>query len=117
MQPVFIRPMKALYQPGDFAGSVQDGLFYLPEPVFRVVSGQGGVRTAADFVSYLHTFPSAVAAQLNWTVADVQSGLKRVSEQLEGLVAKEVLNPPAQPRRVYGALNPADRPGFPNPKV
>jgi hypothetical protein len=37
------------------------------------------VRTAEDFVSYLHAYPGTVAALLNWTVDDVIDALPHCS--------------------------------------
>ena len=91
--------------PGDFGALVTDSMLHLPETFVQVLTDQG-VRTAADAVSYVHTFPSYIAEALHWNLADVDHGLAALCDQLEGMVDDDILHPSQQPPLFYGALDP-----------
>lgn len=67
------------------------------------------VRTAEDFVSYLHTFPRTLAALLNWTLEDVIDARSSLISRLHGVVDENILDPPQVQRRTYGARFPVKR--------
>ena len=86
----------------DVAGTT---LFLSPEVVSALKSH--GVMTAEEFVSYVQTFPTAIAEDLDWDVSDVQRGLAILTSQLRGLIPDDMLDPKdVRGRRPYGALDP-----------
>jgi hypothetical protein len=105
--PLFIRPVRRDAQPGDFGATVSGTDLILPEDVARTFMAHD-VRTAADLLSYIYTFPTAVAEELRWKPADLKRGLARLKGQLAGHVDDFFLNPPAIPARHYGASDPDD---------
>ncbi|MGF6809510.1 hypothetical protein OKW30_004636 [Paraburkholderia sp. Clong3] len=104
------RPVRS----GDFGAKVTKSELLLPEQVAKALSAQG-VRTAAEAVSYLQTFPSFIARELNWDVADVARGLEALRRQLVGVVDDAVLRPGQKPSVSYGALDPRKIPGRTTP--
>jgi hypothetical protein len=101
-----LKPARLDFRPGDFGAAVVGGDLMLPEDIVNVLASHG-VRTAAELVSYLQTFPSAVAHELHWTVSDVMKGLTSLGGQLRGYVDDAILNPPQRPKMGYGALDPS----------
>jgi hypothetical protein len=108
MDMLRIKAVQSAAQPGNFGAKVVGRELTLPEKVASAFAAHG-VRNATDLVSYLHTFPSAIAADLQWNVADVLRGLDVLSAQLSGLVEDDVLSPPPRPRVHFGARNPMVR--------
>jgi len=95
---------------GDFGAVVTKSELHLPEPIAKILSDQG-IRTAAEAVSFLQTFPSSIAKELNWDVADVARGVEVLRRQLSGIVDDAVLNSGSKPSVSYGALDPRKMPG------
>lgn len=74
-----------------------------------VVLHRLSVKTAEDFVSYLHSFPGTVAALLNWSVEDVIDARSSLISRLHGVVDENILDPPKVQRRAYGARFPRQK--------
>jgi len=108
MDMLKIKAVPSAARPGNFGAKVVGSELRLPESVANAFAAHG-VRNATDLVSYLHAFPSAIAADLHWNVRDVLRGLDELSVQLSGFVADEILSPPQRPRVYFGAQNPAGR--------
>jgi len=108
MDMLRIKPVQSDARPGNFGAKIVGSDLMLPEDIASAFAAHG-VRNATDLVSYVHAFPSAIAADLHWNVADVLKGLRVLSAQLSGLVDDEILSPPPRPRVHFGALNPAGR--------
>ena len=108
MRPLEIRPISSFAKPGDFQASIDEASFVLllPEDVATPLASHG-VRNAAEIVSYVESFPSAIAADLGWTVPDVLQALNRLRDQLRGHVDEAILNSPQRPKHGYGALDPS----------
>lgn len=109
--------IKADHRPvtsGDFGAVVTKSELRLPEQVAKALSDQG-VRTAAEAVSYLQAFPSFIAKELNWDVADVARGLEALRRQLSGVVDDAVLRSGPKPTVSYGALDPRKMQGRTTP--
>ena len=108
MNSLRIKPSKSQASPGDFAAQVTDSNLLLPESVASALASHG-VATAVDLVSYVQAFPSAVAADLKWSIPELTQAIARLNAQLVGHVDERILNPPRRPKPGYGALNPALR--------
>jgi len=67
------------------------------------------VRTAEDFISYLHAFPGTLATLLNWSLDDIIDARSSLISKLHGVVDENILDPPTIPQRAYGARFPMDR--------
>ena len=106
VEPLRIKATHCKAQPGDFEAAVEGGYLLLPEEVADAFASHG-LRNASEVLSYLYTFPSAIAADLHWNVAEVLQALDVLRAKLRGRVDDEVVNPPERPRFGYGALNPA----------
>jgi hypothetical protein len=65
-----------------------------------------GVRTAADLVSYMDAFPSAVAHLLHWPLRDVSAAKARLVAQLAGHEPAEALRSPSRRAPPLGAMDP-----------
>jgi hypothetical protein len=108
MRPLNIRPVSSPATPGDFGGSVDkaNSVLLLPEHIASFLASHG-VHSASEFVSYTESFPSAIAAELDWSAADVVQALSKLRDQLRGHVDEAILNPPQRAKHVYGAFDPA----------
>jgi hypothetical protein len=97
-------------RPGDFRAVVENGRLLLPEEVVDLVAGQSGVRSASEFLSWLETFPSAVAERMHWSPQDVCRATVGIQALLrEHLDPAVMAHQPRGPVRVYGALDPRRR--------
>jgi hypothetical protein len=106
MTPLTIRAVSPLHAtPGNLGAIVEGDYLLLPEPVARLFHA-AGVRNGAELLSYLYSFPGAVAVTLHWTLSDVGVATKALHDQLRGHVDEAILDPPRQPKRTYGALYP-----------
>jgi hypothetical protein len=108
MRLLTIRPIQSAARRGDFDGTIDEsGLaLELPEQIASSLKSHG-VRTAGEMVSYIEAFPSAIAAELQWTVPDVLRGLENLRKKLRGHVDDAVLNPSTREQHSFGAMNPA----------
>jgi hypothetical protein len=106
MNPLRIKGIPSTWSRGDFGAVVRGSDLTLPQEVAETFV-KHGVRNADDLVSYVQTFPSSIARDLQWDVTDVFHGLTRLRTQLSGYVADDVLNPPQRHAKGYGAMNPA----------
>jgi hypothetical protein len=86
----------------DFGAEVFGSTLLVPEDL-AVALDRLSVRTAEDFISYLHTFPATLAALLDWTVQDVIQARSSLISRLHGVVDENILDPPPSPPRRYGA--------------
>ncbi|PYP87340.1 MAG: hypothetical protein DMF61_10010 [Blastocatellia bacterium AA13] len=91
--------------PRNFNAEISGSHLLVPLEVATVLQDLS-VKTADEFISYLHSFPSAIASCLNWDVEDVIVARDELVDQLEGHVAGEILHPVRAKARSYGALNP-----------
>lgn len=92
--------------PSDFGAKVSGTTLLVPENVASALK-RLSVRSAEEFVSYLRTFPSALAQELGWDVSEVVKAREALVNELRGIVSDELLDSPPPRRRGYGALNPA----------
>ena len=105
MQALIIQATNKKARPGDLAAQVEDQELRLPRAVALAMEREG-IRTAADLLSYMQAFPSAVASLLHWQQRDVMEALARLKAQLAGRVPDEVLEPGRFPEPIPGALDP-----------
>src|SRR5271166_5033479 len=100
MNPLKITSGMSEAAPGNFGATVDasNSRLLIPDDLATALASHG-IRTATDFVSYVQTFPSAVAMELNWSVSDVLRGLENLKNQLRGHVDDAILNPPEHPKR------------------
>jgi hypothetical protein len=106
-KPLRIRPSPAKEKRGDLRAEVAGGNLLLPKRVVDVLAALD-IRTAVDLVSYLQAFPSSIAIQLGWDLADVSHALQRLRAQLKERPEGAILNPPFHPEPPYGALKPPE---------
>lgn len=92
----------------DFGVEILGSRLLVPQDL-AVALDRLSVRTAEEFVSYLHSFPSTVAAMLNWSVQDVIDARSSLISRLQGVVDEKILDPPKVQRRAYGARFPPQR--------
>lgn len=104
-----IRSSAGRSSPGDLHARVENQNVYLPDPVAKAFQ-QEGVRTAADLLSYMHAFPSAVADILHWQPQEVAQATSRLERQLLGRVDNSVLGPGTRSNPPLGAFDPDDLP-------
>ena len=104
-------PSDTEISPGDLHATISGNTILIPKAAAQSF-GQQGVRTAGDLLSYMQTYPSAVAGALNWSDKDVSAATEKLRGQLSGKVDSAVLrdpkdNPPLPP---LGARDPSDLP-------
>jgi hypothetical protein len=105
--PLKITPAHELeISAGDFGVQVTTGGLMVPTELGGVLR-RHNVRTAEQLVSYLRTFPSALAQELGWTVKDLQQAQEGLVSKLSGRVDPGILEPVAPLQVGYGALDPA----------
>lgn len=109
MRALTLSPTDDTASPGDLRARVVDGRLLVPRQV-AAAARDAGVRTAADLLSYMQSFPSAVADQLHWSAADVTAATQRLQNDLRGHVEPEILAPPQRKSPVLGARDPAALP-------
>ena len=101
-----IEPLPVPSVPGDFGAIVRDDRLALPVDVARGLAALS-IKTAEELLSYLQTFPTAVARQLGWSVDDLDRAVDQLVVALEGHVDVRVLHPEAPVEHGLGALDPA----------
>ena len=71
------------------------------------------IQTAEEFVSYVYSFPSAIAGELGWEPEDVIRARPNLLARLRGFVPDDILDPKSPPRHSYGTFHPSGiaRPG------
>jgi len=108
VEPLKIAGCDVSAERGDFDGFIDESrhALMLPEKIAGTFKSHG-VFTAAKMLSYLESFPSAIAAELDWTVPEVVRGLRTLRTKLKGHVDDALLEPSRPGRFSYGAMNPA----------
>jgi len=94
----------------DFGAEVSGSQLHVPQDVAKALE-QLSIRTAEEFVSYLHSFPGTIAATLGWNLQAVLHARDGLVSKLRGIVAEEILEPQPGVRRMYGARAPSWRNG------
>lgn len=92
----------------DFGAEVTGSRLLVPQDL-AIALERLSVRTAEDFISYLHSFPGTLAALLNWSTQDVIRARSSLISNLHGVVDENILDPPAPTPRTYGARFPIER--------
>jgi len=105
MGPLWIKPVETTTKPGDFGAVVKGQNLLVPEVIVHAIESSG-VRTAADFVSFVDAFPSAMASVLNWSLPEVYRGLNKLRGQLHGHIDARIAKPSRRSKFAYGALRP-----------
>ena len=100
-----IKPTNTKANPGNLRARCESGFLLLPDKVASAFA-ELGVRNAPELLSYLETFPSAVASKLGWEVTDVLHADKTLRKQLTGCVDDAILFPKAHPQPTFGAATP-----------
>jgi hypothetical protein len=103
--PVHSSP-RTLPPPGDFGASVDPNGVTLPAALTEPLRAQGAVALL-DVVSYLQSFPSAIAAMLNWSAPDVVEATRRFETQLDQLLPGVIPKPRWGTANILGARDPA----------
>lgn len=89
----------------DFGITVAEGSVEVPA-LLKNALDRLAVRTAEQLVSFLQAFPSALAVELGWTIADVLRAREAVVRKLKGHLPDAILNPAPIQVRGRGALEP-----------
>lgn len=100
-------PGGPLAMPGDFRASVQDGKLCVPTNVATALD-ELHIADAETLVAHLHTFPSPIAAKLQWTVPDVNTARARLVQTLRPHLDAELLEATNSYAGPLGALDPRD---------
>ena len=90
----------------DFGAEVRGEQLLVPRDLAEALA-RLSVKNAVQFVSYLYTFPSAIAGELGWELEDVLKARSALVTKLRGTLPDVILDPPPAPKRSYGALPPA----------
>jgi hypothetical protein len=109
--PLIVTPSDSEISPGDLHATISGNTILIPKAAAQSFSQQG-VRTAVDLLSYMQTYPSAVASALNWSNKDVSAAAEKLRGQLSGKVDRAVLSDPADnpPLPPLGARDPSELP-------
>lgn len=109
--PLIVTPSDGEVSPGDLHATISGNTILIPTAAAQTFRQQG-VRTAVDLLSYMQTYPSAVASALNWSDKDVSAATEKLRGQLSGKVDSAVLSDPADnpPLPPLGARDPAELP-------
>jgi hypothetical protein len=103
---MIVQSMPTEPTPGDFRASVSTNQVGLPAALVAPLRAQGAT-TLSGVISYLESFPSAVASMLDWSVADVERAhLKLVRELAASGLAVPAAAAKARP--AFGARDPAE---------
>lgn len=106
---LLLRPAPALESSAGHLGcQVSTTVLFVPEDLIAAF-GNLNARTLEECISVAQSFPSALAAELKWTVEQVQAATEELYVQLEGFVPAEYITTIAQTRS-FGAI-PPDRIG------
>ncbi len=92
--------------PGDLGAHIAGGKLWLPGEVAGLLA-RLSIRTAEDLVAYLASFPSAVAAALDWRVEEVEQARAALVHELEGHLDETLLHPAEVGDFPLGAFDPA----------
>lgn len=107
MPHLLIQPSHKLRpaNPGNFNVAVEPGYLFAPVHLAHWLASVD-VRSAEEFVSFVHSFPTSVATALGWTNHDVERARDMLVGQLRGIVRNDVLYPPQPPKRFEGTRPP-----------
>ena len=108
--PLIVTPTDAEVSKGDLNATVCGNKLLVPK---AASFGQQGVRTASDLLSYMQTYPSAVAEALHWSSGDVSAATEKLRTQLTGKVDNSTLDSRQQATPPLGARDPRDLPDKP----
>lgn len=108
-QPLVIEASQESLAPGDLRARISGNTIYIPGAAVQEFS-RHGVRTAADMLSYLESYPSAVGSAFGWSDQDVAAAADRLRTTLRGKVSDSLLSPEKRTTPPLGARNPADKP-------
>src|SRR5437899_1847573 len=90
----------------DFGAEPCGTQLLVPQDIADVLR-DASVRTAEEFVSFVHAFPGAIAAALGWEVREVIRAEEGLAKRLRGFIPDEVLDSQDKViERSYGALDP-----------
>ncbi|SRR5260370_25792557 len=93
--------------PGDFHASIVGSDLVLPESIASKLKSQG-IRTAAELLSLVNGFPSAVAFLLNWSIPDATRAADILRSQMRGHIDSFFLKAPTRQMPPLGARNPLE---------
>ena len=93
-------------KPGDLGARLTGAALSVPPDVATAL-GRLSVGNAEELVSYLQSFPSAIASALQWTPDEVSEARQKLVAMLRGKVPDALLDPPPAIRRAYGAMDPS----------
>jgi len=107
--PLIVTPSDSEIGPGDLRATISGNTILIPKAAAQSFKQQG-VRTAGDLLSYMQTYPSAVASALKWSDRDVSAATEKLRSQLSGKVDSALLSDPADnpPLPPLGARDPAE---------
>lgn len=109
MKPLPIEPSDEHVSPGDLHGHMYKGRFLLPRDIALALA-RDGVRTASDLMSYVQSFPSAIASLLHWSSQDVGRAVDRLRSELAGKIPDQYMHPESRRNPPLGARDPTDLP-------
>ena len=98
-------PSTTEYAPIDFLAEVQEDSLIVPKTLYEHLQSQR-IKDVEEFLSYIHNFPSSVAAVMNWTPEQVKQAHNRLVSKLVGIVDDAILFPEPHTKPVYGAKLP-----------
>jgi len=92
--------------PGSFGAAVDGANLTVPAELHLILR-RYDIRTARDFVSFLHASPSGLAAELGWGLEGVRRATSGLLGMLKDILPQNSLQPPPAPRFARGARRPA----------
>ena len=111
--PLIVTPTDAEVSKGDLNVAVSGNRLLVPK---AAAFGQQGVRTASDLLSYMQTYPSAVAKALHWSSGDVSAATEKLRTQLTGKIDSSMLDSQQQTTPPLGARDPGGLPDKSKPE-
>lgn len=109
--PIVVAPSEDQLVKGDLHVRISGDKIYIPRAAAQAFAREG-VRTAADLLSYMQTYPSAVGDALSWSTGDVTTATERLRSELRGKISDDLLKLPDDKDLItppLGARNPNEK--------
>ncbi len=85
-----------------FEAELNDGKLLVREDLLADL-GRLRIFGAEELLGFVHSFPTAAALGLSWTIDDIRREAKKLCELLRGVVAPEYTDPAMPHRYLVGA--------------
>ena len=91
--------------PGNLKIEVVGNDLHVPQEIIDLFT-KFSINDFEEFLSYLYSFPTGIAAELGMTVKELISAKDDLCKSLHGYFDDKLLNPPPPRKHGYGALPP-----------